>query len=49
MNVLEELLRLANERYHDEHKPKAQPKPAIKRLVPDLKDNDFWDKGEITE
>lgn len=49
MDWVEQLLELRNLDYHNLHAKAPAKAPRAHQTVPDLKDNDFWDKGEVTK
>jgi hypothetical protein len=47
---VEELLQLRNLEYQSRHMGLSPVhRPRVARAIPDLKDNEFWDRGEVTE
>lgn len=47
MDWVEELLVLRNLDYHNRQAKVPAKDP--QRVIPDLSDNNFWDKGEVTK
>jgi len=46
MDWVEELLQIANRQYYERQQAAQTKKPDKHQLIPDIKDDEYWSKGE---